>query len=288
MSSDEPHPYTADNGRIVVDEELGGLLWRGRQLQPRERPLVIAIKDLAAASGKEMLERWCRFDVPGIAPLAYLGFPHGTPSDPEALRDLKKRGHPLVALLAEAQPPGLPLAGVVEEEPLTDAEVVRIGLGLCDTAVAWLDRRETAIVGFRPETIYIAGDMPGERYYAGATPRVCAWIGSGGSDGTFPATYYGAPLASSSTQIDSTDLAFVIGLVLWYAATREHAYSHIYYIEHARPEFHGTAELGDLCDAVLRLDNARIGVHTLRDRLRALAADWKVEPPPFPPPGLAD
>ena len=289
MSTNESnHPYCADNGRIVVDEELGGLLWRGRQLAPRERPLVVAIKELAAASGKEMLERWARIDTPGIAPLAYLGFPDGTSTDPEELRAMRKRGKPLVALLAEAQPPGLPLSGVVEEEPLTDAEVVRIGLALCDTAIAWLDARGTATVGFRPETIYIAGDIPGDRYYAGATPRVFAWIGNGGKDGTFPTTYYGAPLASSSTEIDTNDLAFIIGLNIWFAATRDHAYRHIYYIEHARQPFTGTPDLGELCDAVLRLDNARIGVHTLRDRLVALASKWNVAAPPFPPPGLAD
>ena len=289
MSTNESSQrYSAAGGRIVVDEELGGLLFRGRQLAPRERPLVVAIKELAAASGKEMLERWARFDAPGIAPLAYVGFPDGTSTDPDELRAMRKRGQPLVALLAETQPPGLPLAGVVEEEPLTDTEVVRIGLALCDTAVGWLDACGTATIGFRPETIYIAGDIPGERYYAGATPRVFAWIGNGGNDGTFPPTYYGAPLAGSSTQIDSNDLAFIIGLNLWFAATREHAYRHIHYIEHSRAAFEGTPELGELCDAVLRLDNARIGVHTLRDRLATLATEWNVAPPPFPPPGLAD
>ena len=282
------YPYTADGGRILVEEELGGLLWRGRQVAPRERPLVVAVKELAAASGKDMLERWFKFDAPGIAPLAWLGFPDGTSTNPEELREMKKRGQKLVALLAEVRPDGVPLAGVVEEEGLTREEIVRLGLALCDTAIAWLAKHGHATVGFRPETIYMAGDLPGERIYAGCTPRVFAMIGNGGNDGTFPTTYYGAPLAASATQIDANDIVFPIGCVLWFASTREHAVRHIHYIEHQRPDFTGPDELEDIIKIAVRLYEDRITVQELRGELAGIAKKWNVEAPPFPPPGLAD
>ena len=280
--------YTADRGRILVEEELGGLLWRGRQLRPRERPLVVAVKELAAASGKDMLDRWAKFETPGIAPLAYLGFPDGVSTNPEELREMKKRGKSLTVLLAEVRPDGLPLAGVVEEEGLTKEEVVRIGLALCDTAIAWIEKRGSATAGFRPETIYIGGDIPGERFYAGCTPRVFAMIGNGGNDGTFPTTYYGAPLAASATQIDAHDITFAIGCVLWFASTREHPVRHIHVIEHARPDYTGPKELGEILRVAIRLYEERISVQELRASLLELAKKWKVEPAPFPPPGLAD
>lgn len=289
MSEDETkYPYTADRGRVVVEEELSGLLWRGRQLAPRERPLVVAVKELAAASGKDMLDRWFKFDAPGIAPLAWLGFPDGVSTNPEELRAMKQRGQKLVALLAEALPDGLPLAGVVEEEGLTKEEVVRLGLALCDTAITWLAKCGHATVGFRPETIYMAGDMPGERTYAGCTPRVFAMIGNGGNDGTFPTTYYGAPLAASATQIDANDIVFPIGCVLWFASTREHLVRHIQYIEHRRPDYTGPKELADVVNVAVRLYEQRITVQELRTELAAVATKWNVEAPPFPPPALAD
>lgn len=267
--------YTADGGRIVVEEELGGLLWRGHQRAPRERQLVVAVKQLASASGKEMLASAHRYEVPGIAPLAYLGFPDGASTNP--------------ILLAEARPDGLPLAGVVEETGLTNEEIVRLGLALCDVTLAWIEQRGHASVGFRPETVYLTGDLPGERVYAGATPRVFAMIGNAGSDGTFPPAYYGAPLAESATRTSAQDMTFVIGLVLWFAANRDHAYKHINYIEHRRPAFAGDAAFARILDDALRLyDQERLTVGDLREHLAKLADAWGVEASPFPPPGLAD
>jgi hypothetical protein len=267
--------YTADHGRIVVEEELGGLLWRGHQRAPRDRQLVVAVKQLASASGKEMLASAHRYDVPGIAPLAYLGFPDEANKNP--------------ILLAEARPDGLPLAGVVEETGLTAEEVVRLGLALCDTTLAWIDKRGVASVGFRPETVYVAGDIPGERIYAGATPRVFAMIGNAGDDGTFPRAYYGAPLAESATRTNAHDMTFVIGLVLWFAANRDHAYQHINYIERQRPPFEGPAELAPILEDALRLyDQERLTVTDLRTQLATLATKWNVDASPFPPPDLAD
>jgi hypothetical protein len=267
--------YTADHGRIVVEEELGGLLWRGHQRAPRERQLVVAVKQLAAASGKAMLESAHGYDVPGIAPLAYLGSPDAAT--------------PNLVLLAEARPDGLPLAGVVEETGLTEAEIVRLGLALCDTTLAWIDKRGHATVGFRPETVYVAGDLPGERTYAGATPRVFAMIGNAGTDGTFPSAYYGAPLAESATRTNAHDMTFVIGLVLWFAANRDHAYRHINFIEHRRPPFEGPAALAPILEDALRLyDQERLTVADLRAALATLATTLNVDAAPFPPPGLAD
>jgi hypothetical protein len=267
--------YTADHGRIVVEEELGGLLWRGHQRAPRERQLVVAVKQLAAVSGKAMLESAHRYEVPGIAPLAYLGFADAAAASP--------------ILLAEARPDGIPLAGVVEETGLTEEEVVRVGLALCDTTLAWIAQRGHATVGFRPETVYVTGDLPGERTYAGATPRVFAMIGNAGHDGTFPPPYYGAPLAESATRTSAHDMTFVIGLVLWFAANGDHAYPHINYIERPRPPFTGPAALAPILDDALRLyDEERLTVADLRAQLATRARTLNVEAAPFPPPGLAD
>jgi len=273
-------PLTADNGRILVEEQVAGSLCRGRQLRPRERELVVAVKDFAYATGKEMFDRSFRYDAPGVAPLAYLGYPDGASPTADELREMRKKGKTAFAILAEARPDGEPL---VHADQLVDAEVVRLGLALCDTMIGWIDRRGSASVGFRPETVYVAGEH-GNRFYAGATPRVCALIG-GGTD-AFPSTYYGAPLAASSHEIDREDAAFVVALVLWFAATREDAYRSLQVIEHPRAPFAGRQELGEVLSAALSLDH-RTSVLQLRDGLAKLAQAWSVERPPFPPPELA-
>jgi hypothetical protein len=273
-------PLTADSGRILVEEQVAGFLCRGRQLRPRDRELVVAVKDFAYATGKEIFDRSYRFDVPGVSPLVYLGYPDGASPTADELRELRKQGKTSFAILAEARPDGEPL---VHAKQLAIEEVVRLGLGLCDTMIGWIERRGSASVGLRPETVYVAGEH-GNRFYAGATPRVCALIG-GGND-AFPSAYYGAPLAASSLEIDREDAAFVVALVLWFAATREDAYRNLQYIEHPRAPFAGRPELGEVLSAALSLDD-RTSVQQLRDGLARLAQTWSVEPPPFPPPDLA-
>lgn len=252
---------TADEGRIRVEAQLAGRLWRGTQTDP-PRELVIAVKDFPYATGKELYDRWYRFDVPGVAPLAYLGYPDGASPTADELRAMRSKGKTADALLAEVRPEGTPLA---DTDPLATAEAARLGVALCDTMLAWIAQRGSASVGFRPETVYVTG-APGARSYAGATPRVCALLAG---DGTFPTTYYGAPLAASSNAIDAEDAAFVVGLVVWFAATGQHAYQSLQYIEHRRAPFPGDPALGRVLDAALHLDR-RLGVQALRDALQAL------------------
>jgi hypothetical protein len=266
MSDDEAERFTADDGRIVVEYQLGGYLCSGRQLHPLERELVIVVKDFPYATHKEALDGGFRYDAPGIATLAYLGYPDGASPTPEQLRAMQKRGRTSAALLAEVKPEGTPLC---EAAPLTDAEVVRLGLALCDTAIGWIERRGSATEGLRPETIYLAG-AHGARAFTGATPRIVALVGNGDIDGTFPATYYGSPLAASALEHDGNDIAYVVALVLWFAATGEHAYRHSHYVDQPRAPFRGPPALGELLAAALD-QHDRMNVQQLRDGLDRLA-----------------
>ena len=270
---DGDDPFTADGGRIVVEHSLGGYLWSGRQLRPRERKLLVVVKDFPYATGKEILDQWFRYETPGIAPLAYLGYPDGLNPNADELREMRKRGQSAPALLAEFVPEGTPLSEAV---PLTEAELVRLGLALCDTAIGWIERRGSASDGFRPETIYLTGEN-GAREYAGATVRIFSLVGNGDVDQTFPATFYGSPLAHSKFELDAEDIAFVVALVLWFGATGEHAYRHHHHVDQPRPPFRGHPDLGELLAAALDQDD-RMSVQRLRDALVRLAERWSVAP----------
>ena len=262
MSAGDDDLFTADGGRIVVDRNLGGYLWSGRQLDPHERELVIVLKDFPYATYKDALDAWFRYEAPGIATLAYLGYPDGASPDADQLRDTRKQGRSAPALLAEVKPEGTPLC---EALPLTDGELLRLGLALCDTAIGWIERRGAASDGFRPETIYLAGER-GTREYAGTTPRIVALVGNGDIDQTFPATCYSSPLAASAHELDGNDIAYVVALVLWFAATGEHAYRHSHHVDQPRSPFRGRPELGELLAAALDQDD-RMSVQELRGAL---------------------
>lgn len=264
-SDGDDRPITADGGRIVLDEHERGVLWRGRELRRAERRVIAVVKDFPYAKGRDVLDSWFRYDAPGIAPLAFLGYPDGGNVTGEELREVAKRGEARVAVLAEVLPNGMRLADVA---PLTEAEVVRLGLALCDTAIAWIERRGSASVGLRPETIYVTGEA-GRRTYPGATPRVFALVGNGDLDDSFPPTYYDSPLAASANELDGHDIGYVIALVLSFAATGEHAYRHRQYVDEARAPFRGPRELGALLAAALDT-NERMTVASMRERLSAL------------------
>ena len=233
--------YTADHGRIVVEENLRGALWRGRR---GEDELVVALWDFAYAKEPDVFDRWFRFDVPGIAPLAFLGVPDDARS--------------ATAVLAEVRPAGEPLATAA---PIDEAAAVRLGIALCAVMRGWIERRGHALTGIHPDTLYV--DESGR--YTGATPRVFSLLGNGDAHPSFDAAYYGGPLGPSERELGDADVAFVVALLVWFAATGQHAIRAHHYLDAPRPAFGGGAALGAV------LDRALAGT-TLADLREALAA----------------
>lgn len=291
-----PMGATLDHGRIVIDAPIfgepsfvpwvnspGGLgLWRGRQLAPRKRPLLVTYGYV-----EEFLYReWICYDTVGIAPLVFFGYLDGVPPlDEPMYRQLRRKGvYPHLAM-AEARPQGEPLLAVA---PLTLAEVVRLGLGLCDML---LSMGGLEIVGLRPETVYLAGEH-GSRYYAGAAPRAFLTGGYTPGHGWLEATF-DSPTPGIFER-DAHELVYTVALLLWFGLLREHAFifgKHIDDLDNRfrdiRAPFTGPPELGRLLEAVLVSDvERRMKAPELREELAKLAVRWNIEPPPFPPPGL--
>ncbi len=295
-----PTGATLDGGRIVIDGPFSGKpylepwlnssggsgLWRGRQLAPRERPVLVTYSFVDDFRLPEYYNTWIRYDTVGVAPLAYFGYLDGVvPLDESMFRRLQNRGvHPHMAM-AEAQPAGerLSTAGL-----LNLPEVVRLGLGLCDTLLA-LDGR--GIFGLRTETVYVAGEA-GNRYYAGAAPRASLMGGYPVGD-DYDVTF--DPPTPSMFDRGAGELVYTVALLLWFGLLGEHAFvfgknrdARDNMWRDVRAPFTGPPELGRLLEAVLVSDvEKRMKAPELREELAKLAALWNVEPPPFPPPGLA-
>jgi hypothetical protein len=296
-----PTGATMDRGRIIIDGPFSGEpymepwlnspagsgLWRGRQLAPRERPVLVTYSFVDDFSRRELNDTWIRYDAVGIAPLIYFGYLDGVASlDEEMFRHLRKRGiHPHMAM-AEARPLGKRLLSV---SPLSVAEVVRLGLGLCDTLLLLGER---GVVGLRPETVYVTGE-PGNRHYAGAAPRAFLLGGYSPGEGWLEASF--DPPTPSMYDRDIDEVVYTVALLLWFGLLREHAfifgtnrdeYDNMW--RDVRAPFSGPPELGRLLEAVLVSDvEKRMRTAELREELAKLAARWNIEPPPFPPPGLA-
>jgi hypothetical protein len=95
---------------------------------------------------------------------------------------------------------------------------------------------------------------------------VFALLGNGDVHSSFDFAYYGGPLGASEHELGETDAAFVVALLVWFAATGEHAIRHHGYVDRPRPPFPGNAPLG----AVLKRALEGMSVAELRDALRAL------------------
>ena len=287
-----PRGCTLDSGRVHVDDVIAGDgytgLWSGWQLEPRRRPVFISYEVRDYVTYREHCDYWFRYEAPGIAPLVFFGYLDGvTPPDAWVIRRMMRFGARPCMAVVEARPEGERLSAV---EPLNLAEVIRLGLGLCDTLLG-LDGRQ--IIGLRHETVFIAGER-GNRYYAGATPRSFQMLGNDGMGTVFSAECFDPPTQSFFDR-DADELVYTVGLLLWYALLRSHAFyvgppSDVYQNmwNDVRAPFTGPPELGRLLEAVLVADVAkRMKAPELREGLARLAARWNVEPPPFPPPGLA-
>jgi hypothetical protein len=236
--SDEP--FTADRGQIIVEDPLRGQLWRGRR---GDLQLVVALSDFGYRRDPAFFDRWFRFDIPGIAPLAFLGLPDDAP--------------PNIAMLAEVRPAGEPLATIA---PLSEELAIELGIALCDVLRAWIAARGSAFVGLHPDTLYVADNR-----YAGATPRVFALLGNGDVHSSFDPAYYGGPLGPSESDLGDGDAAFVVALLVWFAATGEHAIRAHHYLDAVRPAFGGSATLG----AVLERGFSGASLGELREALSA-------------------
>lgn len=289
MSTDEMYPCgsTLDGGEYVFRKLLGGVpmagVWHGTAQSNTDRDVVITYRSNLHRSPE--LESWLGYEVPGLAPLLFMGSPDG--------HELPQRaGEPGWQLaVVELRPPGLTLQ---DSEPLNETELVRFGIGLCDTILSW-NQRALITRGLRPETVYVAGQS-GARYYAGATPRSSFLLSNSGMYRAFSTDCYNPPSDNDYLEIAVDDEIFVVGLLLWFAFHRQHAYDvsghpnqddNIW--EDIRHPFTGPPELGRLLEAVLVADpDKRMKAREFRDELAQLARAWDVELPPFPPPGLAE
>lgn len=241
---------TLDHGRIVFEQRVRGRLWRGRT---QHRSVLIVHNRIPYEQYRMEIDKLYRFDVPGIAPLEFLGFPDDGGAE---------------IALAEALPEGSPIS---ELEPLTASQVVQCGLDLCDAVLTWSERYESLIVGLRPETVYINGGR-----YTGSTPRIALLAGD--PEGTtFGGPRYEAPNGSMQ-EGDANDTGFIVAQVMWFALLREHPYKfpgalneHNNIWNDKRRPFTGPPELGRILEAVLVADpDRRLGVRGFRDQLAAL------------------
>jgi hypothetical protein len=238
--------YTADGGRIVVEDNLRGALWRGRR---GTEELVVALWPFSYATEPAFFDRWFRFDVPGIAPLAFLGYPDGP------------QGRDAYAVLSEVRPDGEPLATAA---PLGEAAVIQLGIELCDVMQRWIERCGHALVGIHPDTLYVD-----EERYTGATPRVFSLLGNSDAHSAFDAAYYGGPLGVSERELGDGDAAYVVALLVWFAATGEHAITWHENLDKPRAPFRGSAALGSVLSRVLD-GQGGVSLVDLRGALSAL------------------
>lgn len=271
-----PEPgMTLDGGRIVVDGHLRGRLWNGHLVGEPSRSIVIAYKYFPYASAREQLDELLRYDVPGISPLAFLGYPDKGPS-PQTARELAELHRENVwpaAALAEVRPVGATLS---ETEPLTTREVILLGVALCDTILEWAARRPFLSVGLRPETVYVTGPI-GQRVYSGATPRVAFLVGDSPEEATFSYDMYEPP-AASRQEITVDDAGFIVACILWFALLHENPYkvpgapeeSNVW--NDRRLPFTGPSDLGHVLEAVLVADaQKRMKASRFREELLRLA-----------------
>lgn len=177
--------HALDGGRIVLVEHRDGF-WRGHT---REGRAVVAA--LKPHRNLAELQALLAYDVPGIAPLVFIG--------PAEDGDVA---------VVEEQPAG----GTLAHAPASSVPAtIGLGIDLCAMAMAWAERREDLTSGIRPETVYLDGDR-----FTGATPRVELFQGRHSDHFEAPADGIGSYTAD--------DLGFVIARILWIALLREDPY----------------------------------------------------------------
>lgn len=277
-----PEGLTLDRQRFLIVKCVGSgasSIWLGEQSRPVRRAVLISY----GFPGDSEME-WLRYDVPGIAPLLFIGSPDGFRVPPGQSR-------PGPVAVVEAMPAGETLHQIGR---LVVRDVVRVGIGLCDMLLA-SDTRGVVVWGLRPETVFAVSDGPAGYRYAGATPRSYRFLGGPeGSLSPFPLWFchFDPPEYPELTSSSGVSTA---ALILWYALLGEHAFvkevgtahQHWATADDVRRPFTGPPELGRLLEAALVADvEKRMTTAELRDALVGLARLWDIELPPFPPPGL--
>lgn len=235
---------TLDSGRIVVVQSIDGG-WRGRQRGGRD--VLVVFRDMRI---HPKLEELLRYEVPGLAKLAFFG--HPDVGDEVAI--------------AEEEPDGDTLAHV---GTLSEFETIQLGIDLCELALAWAARRDELTIGLRPETVYLAG-VAGARRFSGATPRT-ELLRSGETDP------FEAPTQGYSSYT-ADDIGFLVARILWIALLGEDPYKFAGHLNDydniwhdRRANWTGPPELGRLLEQVLVVQN-RLPVTKFRDALRELQA----------------
>jgi len=275
---------TYDRGRYRTDERLSGHssrgIYGGRRVAD-DLPVLISVRQ---HSWNPQLVDSLRFEVPGVAPLLFIGPPDGyrapRPNVPTRL-----------AAVIEARPSGTPLARC--RPPVAAVDLVRIGIGLVSTAIAAAER-QVEIQGIRRETVYVVDHGAGLEL-GGVAPRSIRVLRHHNDPpyGTpFDGHSYDAPELYSPGEASATSDLFSIALTLWAAFTGAHPYrvsagdvDEGVMLADDRGPFPGPAELGRILESILVADPARRPSLTrAHDELLALARLWGVAPASFPPP----
>jgi hypothetical protein len=243
--------YSLDGGRIFIEAHLDGY-WRGRTRDGRE--VVAAIKSHRNVAGLEAL---FSYDVPGIAPLVFVGRVDAVARDEE---DDDEPVESDDAAVVEERPRGVPLA---HAPAFDERATIQLGVDLCAMAIAWSERREDLTSGIRPETVYVE-----EQRFTGATPRVELFQGQ-------HANHFEAPAAGIGSYT-ADDVGFVVARILWIALLREDPYrlpdapndlENIW--QDRRRSWTGPRALGDVLERVLVVEK-RLSVRDFGDALRQL------------------
>src|SRR5687767_10620480 len=226
--------YSLDGGRTLIETHRDGF-WHGRTREGRE--VVAAIKAHRDVAG---LEGLFGYDVPGIAPLVFLGRVDARDDDD----DVVPAPIPEVAVV-EARPRGTSIAHAAAFD---ERATIQLGVDLCAMAIAWSERADLTS-GIRPETVYVEGQR-----FAGVTPRIELFQGR-------QSDHFEAP-ASGLGSYTADDVGFVIARILWIALLREDPYrlpdapNDLENIWHDRRRpWTGPRALGDLLERVLVADN---------------------------------
>jgi hypothetical protein len=250
--------YSLDGGRILIDAHRDGF-WHGRTREGRE--VVAAIKAHRDVAGLEAL---FSYDVPGIAPLVFVGRVdvEDDDDDDEADDDDDVPAPIPEVAVVEARPRGVSIA---HAPAFDERATIRLGVDLCAMAIAWSERRDDLTSGIRPETVYVE-----DQRFTGATPRVELFQGRHSDHFEAPATGLGSYTAD--------DVGFVIARILWIALLREDPYrlpdapNDLENIWHDRRRpWTGPRALGDLLERVLVADD-RVSVRDFGEALRRMTS----------------
>ncbi len=273
---------TFDGGRYRAGEILRGHSVHGvrsgvRTVDGHRVLITIRLRHWTEDVAEEL-----RLNVPGIAPLLFVGAP-----DTYVPPKVPTTGGTL-GVVIESRPPGTVLSDLATQ--LDDLALVRIGIGLFSIVAA--GNLATPILGIRPETTYVSMDSAGPSV-SGIAPRSIRIL-SHHHDGyarAFEHSYLAPELYSSGDASSTSDL-FSAALTLWSAFTGAHAYrvspddvDEDVMAADDRGPFPGSPELAAILEPILVAEpSKRPSVAEVKARMDDLGRRWGVVAPLFPPP----